>query len=164
MSPAHQYRTAADHHLPISINGVNLKDRLRDIQTNRRNRLHPRLLRIVRASSSHFRGAHAPVEEPSTASTTDITGALARCPRSWTSIHKGASRSRTDGRCGATHHLAGRRFPDEAGDRERLWDREPFLARPTSVRTLICGSISWSPGVTFLRRERIQRAPGPRRS
>ena len=42
----------ADHHLPISINAVNLKDRLRDIQTNCCDRLHARLLRIVGASTA----------------------------------------------------------------------------------------------------------------
>jgi hypothetical protein len=31
---------AADDHLPTSINAVNLKDRLGDVETDRRNRLH----------------------------------------------------------------------------------------------------------------------------
>src|SRR5215203_5615901 len=40
----------ADHNLSISINAVNLKDRLRNIETNCCDRLHAWLLRIVGAS------------------------------------------------------------------------------------------------------------------
>src|SRR6186713_2737593 len=42
----------AHHHLAASVNAVNLKDRLRDIQTNCRDRLHAQLLRIVGASTA----------------------------------------------------------------------------------------------------------------
>src|SRR6185436_9776711 len=42
----------ADHHSPISINAVNLKDRLCDIETDCCDRLHARLLRIVGASTA----------------------------------------------------------------------------------------------------------------
>ena len=64
----------ADHHLPISINAVNLKDRLRDIETDCRDRLHD-LAPPNRGglNSTHFHGTHVPVEEPSTASQADIS-------------------------------------------------------------------------------------------
>src|SRR6185436_5371872 len=67
----------ADHHSPISINAVNLKDRLRDIQANCRDRLHARLLRIVGAS------------------TAPTSVALTRRWRSRPQHHKRTSRSRT---------------------------------------------------------------------
>src|SRR5262245_29931564 len=48
---------------------MHLKDRLGDVETDRRNRLHAELLRIVGASNStHIFGTYVPVEEPSTAS------------------------------------------------------------------------------------------------
>jgi SAM-dependent methyltransferase len=52
---------------------VNLKDRLCDIEADCRNRLH-RLAPLKRGglNSTHIHGAHAPVEEPSTASTADM--------------------------------------------------------------------------------------------
>ena len=52
---------------------MNLKDRFRDIETNRRDRLHD-LAPPNRGASAgtHIHGTHVPVEEPSTASTTDI--------------------------------------------------------------------------------------------
>jgi hypothetical protein len=59
----------ADNHLSVSIHAVNLKNRLGDVETNRRNRLHGKLLRIVGAlNGAHIFGALVPVEEPSTAS------------------------------------------------------------------------------------------------
>src|ERR1035437_7197437 len=64
---------AADDHLAGGINAVNLKDRLGDIETDCRNRLHDWILRIVRASTAPpIHGTRVPVEEPSTASEADI--------------------------------------------------------------------------------------------
>jgi hypothetical protein len=49
-----------------------LRPRLGDVETDRRNRLHAELLRIVGASNStHIFGTYVPVEEPSTASEPD---------------------------------------------------------------------------------------------
>ena len=62
----------ADDHLPGSINAVHLKDRLGDVETDCRDRLHSWLLRIVGAlTAPHIHGTHVPVEEPSTASQAD---------------------------------------------------------------------------------------------
>jgi hypothetical protein len=62
-----------DYHPTVGFNAVNLKDRLRNVETDCSDRLHIELLRIVGAStSSHFHGTHVPVEEPSTASKGDI--------------------------------------------------------------------------------------------
>src|SRR5262249_33902810 len=64
---------ASEHDIAFHINTVNLKYRLRDIETDCRDRLHdlapPNRGRL---KSTHIHGAHAPVEEPSTASTTDL--------------------------------------------------------------------------------------------
>ena len=61
-----------DYYIALRINPVNLKDRLRDIETDCRNRLH-NLAPSNRGglNSTHIHGAHAPVEEPSTASLAD---------------------------------------------------------------------------------------------
>src|SRR5262245_30758760 len=52
---------------------MNLKDRFRDVETDCRNRLHD-LAPPNRGglNSTHIHGAHAPVEEPSTASDSDV--------------------------------------------------------------------------------------------
>ena len=42
----------ADHHLPLSINAVNLKDRLRDIETNCCDRLHASFTSSISIGSS----------------------------------------------------------------------------------------------------------------
>jgi hypothetical protein len=64
----------ADEYIALRIDAVNLKDRLCDIEADCRNRLH-RLAPPNRGdlNSTHIHGAHAPVEEPSTASIADIT-------------------------------------------------------------------------------------------
>jgi hypothetical protein len=56
----------------LRIDAVNLKNRLRDIQTDCRDRLHD-LAPTNRGAfnSTHIYGTHVPVEEPSTASITD---------------------------------------------------------------------------------------------
>src|SRR5260370_40266614 len=62
----------AKHNIAIRINAVDLKNRLRDIETDSRNRSHdlaPPNHRRLTAPTSH--GALAPVEEPSTASIPD---------------------------------------------------------------------------------------------
>jgi hypothetical protein len=63
----------AEDYIAFRIDTVNLKDRLRDIETDRRNRLH-NLAPPNRGglTSTHIHGAHAPVEEPSTASIPDV--------------------------------------------------------------------------------------------
>src|SRR5215470_2578472 len=60
---------AADEYIAFRIDAVNLKDRLCDIEADCRNRLH-RLAPPNRGdlNSTYVHGAHAPVEEPSTAS------------------------------------------------------------------------------------------------
>src|ERR1700677_4353984 len=59
--------------IALRIDAVNLKNRLRDVQTDRRDRLHD-LAPPNRGSfnSTHIRGTHVPVEEPSTASKTEV--------------------------------------------------------------------------------------------
>jgi hypothetical protein len=63
----------AEDYLAFRIDTVNLKNRLRDIEADCRNRLHnlapPNRGRL---NSTPIHGAHAPVEEPSTASKPDI--------------------------------------------------------------------------------------------
>jgi hypothetical protein len=58
---------------------MNLKNRLRDVETNCPSRLHdlPPSNR-GRLNSTHIRGTHVPVEEPSTASIGDIGRARRR--------------------------------------------------------------------------------------
>src|SRR5271156_1989386 len=57
---------------------MNLENRLRDIETDRRNRLHD-LLRIMGCpNSTQIQGTLVPVEEPSTASSADIWSARSR--------------------------------------------------------------------------------------
>src|SRR5215467_2442357 len=64
----------AEDYIAFRIDTVNLKDRLCDIEADCRNRLHD-LAPPNRGglNSTHFHGAHAPVEEPSTASLPDIS-------------------------------------------------------------------------------------------
>jgi hypothetical protein len=64
---------APQHDIAFHIDTVNLKHRLRDIETDCRDRLHD-LAPPNRGclNSTHIHGAHAPVEEPSTASTGDM--------------------------------------------------------------------------------------------
>src|SRR5262245_34857567 len=63
----------AEDYIALRIDTVNLKNRLCDIEADCRNRLHnlapPNRGRL---NSTHIHGAHAPVEEPSTASIGDI--------------------------------------------------------------------------------------------
>jgi hypothetical protein len=63
----------AEGDITLRIGALNLKNRLRDIETKCRNRLHdlapPNRGRL---NGTHTRGTHVPVEEPSTASDTDI--------------------------------------------------------------------------------------------
>src|SRR5215831_11144063 len=62
----------ANDYITCRVNCVDLKNRLSDIETNCRDRLHVWLLRIVGAlNSTHFHGTAVPVEEPSTASKAD---------------------------------------------------------------------------------------------
>src|SRR6516225_2401621 len=63
----------AQDHSAGRVNSMHLKDRLGDIKTDCRNRLHSWLLRIVGALSgiSHL-GTLVPVEEPSTASQAEV--------------------------------------------------------------------------------------------
>jgi hypothetical protein len=66
----------ATDNLTRAINAMHLKHRLRDIETDCRNRLHCWLLRIVAAfNSPRIHGTHVPVEEPSTASLPDSCSA-----------------------------------------------------------------------------------------
>src|SRR5262249_22973217 len=63
----------ANDYITCRVNCVDLKNRLSDIETNCRDRLHVWLLRIVGAlNSTHIHGTSVPVEEPSTASKADI--------------------------------------------------------------------------------------------
>src|SRR5206468_12378283 len=62
----------ADGHLAFRVDAVDLKNRLRDIETDCCDHLHDWLLRIVGAlTSTHIHGTHVPVAEPSTASIAD---------------------------------------------------------------------------------------------
>src|SRR5664279_275932 len=59
----------ADDDLTFRINAVDLENRLGDVETDCRDRLHAWLLQIVGGlNSPHIHGTHVPVEEPSTAS------------------------------------------------------------------------------------------------
>jgi hypothetical protein len=62
-------QSTPNDHLPNSINAVDLKDRLRDIETDCRDRsawIAPPICGSL--NSTHFFGTYVPVEEPSTAS------------------------------------------------------------------------------------------------
>src|SRR5215467_14269956 len=62
----------AQDHLAGRVNSMHLKDRLGDIETDCRNRLHSWLLRIVGTlSGTPHLGTLVPVEQPSTASWAD---------------------------------------------------------------------------------------------
>src|SRR5262249_22273588 len=62
----------ANDYITCRLNCLDLKNRLSDIETNCRDRLHVWLLRIVGAlNSTHIHGTSVPVEEPSTASKAD---------------------------------------------------------------------------------------------
>src|SRR5215475_1736982 len=63
------FQLTAEDYIAFPIDTVDLKDRLCDIEADCRNRLH-RLAPLNRGglNSTHIHGAHAPVEEPSTAS------------------------------------------------------------------------------------------------
>jgi hypothetical protein len=64
---------AADDHVAYRVNTVDLKNRLSDVETDRRDPLHAALLRIVgHPSGNHLNGTYVPVEEPSTASEPDM--------------------------------------------------------------------------------------------
>ena len=59
--------------MAISINAMDLENRLGDVETDCRDRLHVWLLQIVRAlNSAHIRGTRVPVEEPPTASGAEV--------------------------------------------------------------------------------------------
>src|SRR5262249_20460200 len=63
----------ANDYITCRVNCVDLKNRLGDIETNCRDRLHVWLLRTVGAlNSTHIHGTSVPVEEPSTASKADM--------------------------------------------------------------------------------------------
>ena len=66
----------AEDDIAFRIDAVNLKNRLRDVETNCRDRLHglapPNCGSL---NSTHIHGTHVPVEEPSTASTPDFAAA-----------------------------------------------------------------------------------------
>jgi hypothetical protein len=72
----------AKNNIAIRINAVDLKNRLRDIETDSRNRSHdlapPNHRRL---NSTHIHGALAPVEEPSTASIPETPRAIKLCER-----------------------------------------------------------------------------------
>jgi hypothetical protein len=63
----------AEDYIAFRIDAVNLKDRLCDIEADCRNRLH-RLgfSKSWGLNGTHIHGAHAPVEEPSTASGAEV--------------------------------------------------------------------------------------------
>jgi hypothetical protein len=69
----------AENHITVRIDAMNLKDRLCDIETDRRNRLHE-LAPPNRGCSNSARldGTLVPVEEPSTASKPDSCTAAKR--------------------------------------------------------------------------------------
>src|SRR5262245_40962679 len=62
----------ADDHLSRRIDAVDLKHRLGDVETDRRDRLHAWLPHNRdRPSGDHFNGTYVPVGKPSTASNPD---------------------------------------------------------------------------------------------
>jgi len=65
------FELTTEHDIALRIDAMNLKHRLRDIETDCRDRLHDCLLRIGAPNSTHFYDTHVPVEEPSTASKAD---------------------------------------------------------------------------------------------
>src|SRR5262249_10197133 len=65
-------KLTADHHLAFRINAMHLKNRLGDVETDSRNRLHAGSSETWALNNSHFHGTRVPVEEPSTASTSDL--------------------------------------------------------------------------------------------
>src|SRR6266699_534059 len=59
----------ADDHMAFRVDAMDLKNRLGDVETDCRDRLHAWLLRIMGGlNSTHIHGTPVPVEEPSTAS------------------------------------------------------------------------------------------------
>ena len=62
----------AENHQTVSIDAVNLKNRLGDVETNCRNRLDGSSSDSRALTSAHLFGTPVPVEEPSTASKADI--------------------------------------------------------------------------------------------
>jgi hypothetical protein len=69
-----RFLSEAHDHLALRVDTVDLKNRLRDVETDCRDRLHGLLLRIVGALTAPTSMALVPVEEPSTASKADIRG------------------------------------------------------------------------------------------
>jgi hypothetical protein len=67
----------ADNHLAFRINAMDLKHRLGDVETDSRNRLHVGSSETWVLNNTHFDGTRVPVEEPSTASVSDLRRALA---------------------------------------------------------------------------------------
>src|SRR5215467_12051076 len=98
----------ADDHLSRRIDAVNLKHRLGDVETDRRDRLHAWLPHNRdRPNGDHFNGTYVPMGEPSTASGADVAGpywgspafsrpfaSLARC----SACRSGTTESRLDSR------------------------------------------------------------------
>src|SRR5262249_58532599 len=64
------FELTANDHIAVRIDAMNLENGLCDVEPDRRDRLHACLLRIGRPFGD--RGTYVPVEEPSTASITDI--------------------------------------------------------------------------------------------
>src|SRR4029434_2181980 len=63
----------ADDHLAFPVDAMDLKHRFGDVETDSRNRLHAGSSETWTLNNTHFHGTRVPVEEPSTASDSDIT-------------------------------------------------------------------------------------------
>src|SRR6266487_1861389 len=64
---------APDDHMAFRVNAMDLKNRLCDVETNRRDSLHgPSPPNQVTPLATTVRGTHVPVEEPSTASKAEV--------------------------------------------------------------------------------------------
>ena len=88
-----------DDDLAIRIDAVNLKNRLCDVETDCRDRLHD-LAPPNRGglNSTHIHGTHVPVEEPSTASKADVAvcgTAIEDVQEAFASRHRSAVREMT---------------------------------------------------------------------
>src|SRR5262249_49456529 len=66
------FQLAPDDHIAFHINAMDLKNRLCDVETDRRNSLHGPVLRIRSPHGDHV--TYVPVEEPSTASFAEVAG------------------------------------------------------------------------------------------
>lgn len=71
---------AANDHIACRVDAVDLKHRLCDVKTDRRDRLHVELPpNRGRPLGNHLIGTYVPVEEPSTASEVDLERAVHNC-------------------------------------------------------------------------------------